>query len=468
MRRAHTVERVRAMESRRMAGLPAGALMQLAAAGLASACASLLPQVYGARILVLAGSGDNGGDALYAGARLSRRGARVTALVHSPNRVHVEALTALRRAGGLVVDDLSAVGPLDLALDGIVGIGGRGGLRADAATVVDELTRRAVPIVAVDVPSGVGVDTGELDGPHVRAAVTVTFGTHKVGLLVPPAAGAAGTVHVVELGLDDTEPAEVEALQATDVAAVLPRPATDDHKYTRGVVGVAAGSDDYTGAGVLAVAGALSGTAGMVRYAGTGRAADLVRAAHPEVVVGTGRVQAWVVGSGSGDSAAEALRRAVDDGVPLVADADALVYVDKPLGVPALLTPHAGELARMLDTERQEVEARPLHYARITAARLQATVLLKGNRTLVVDPDGRVRVTTTGTPELATAGSGDVLAGLCGALLAAPTYDPFLAGSVGAWLHGRAGRLAADSSGTITARDVAGAIPAAIRKLPAT
>jgi hydroxyethylthiazole kinase-like uncharacterized protein yjeF len=203
---------------------------------------------------------------------------------------------------------------------------------------------------------------------------------------------------------------------------------------------------------------AATGSAGQA-----GPAEQLVRAAHPEVVVGAGRVQAWVVGSGGGDEAPDALDAAVADGVPVVVDADALTAVRGPLGVPALLTPHAGELARMLGTEREAVEAEQLRHAREAAERFGAVVLLKGRHTLVAAPDGRVRVTTVGPPWLATAGAGDVLAGLCGALLAAG-LDPFDAGSAGSWLHGAAAALASHG-GPLRAPDVAAALPEACRLL---
>jgi ADP-dependent NAD(P)H-hydrate dehydratase / NAD(P)H-hydrate epimerase len=468
MRRAYTVEQVRAAETALMERLPPGALMQRAAAGLAAVCADLLAAgpggVYGARVVVLAGSGDNGGDALYAGARLARRGARVDAVLVAPDKVHRGGLAALRAGGGRVAPDPGALGGADLLLDGIVGIGGRAGLRGDAADLVKSLP--AGVTVAVDTPSGVDVDTGETPAEHVRAEVTVTFGTHKVGLLVDPAATAAGTVHLVDIGLalpDPAVPPAVEALQAADAAALLPVPATHDHKYSRGVVGVAAGSPEFTGAAVLAVSGAVAGPAGMVRYDGPEPVAALVRSAHPEVVVGPGRVQAWVVGSGGGGEVADALRRVRDAGVPLVVDADALGHLPRPVGVPALLTPHAGELARMLGVGRDDVQAAPLRHAREAADRYAATVLLKGARTLVAEPGGRVRVNPTGTPWLATAGSGDVLAGLCGALLATG-LDPLDAGSLGAWVHGAAATLAS-GGGPVSASGVAAAVPQALARL---
>jgi hydroxyethylthiazole kinase-like uncharacterized protein yjeF len=352
----------------------------------------------------------------------------------------------------------------DVVVDGIVGIGGRPGLRPEAQMAVEAVA--GLPIVAVDTPSGVDVDTGELDGTHVTADVTVTFGTHKIAHLVDPAAAACGAVHLVDIGLDTllhVGSAPVEALQADDVARLVPRPSPHAHKYTRGVVGVRAGSSDYPGAALLSVAGADTGLCGMVRYVGDHAVADRVRAAHPEVV-GGGRVQAWVVGSGSGAGAAGTLAEALADGVPLVIDADALAQVTGPTDVPTVLTPHAGELARMLGVDREDVEARQLHHARRAAERYAATVLLKGRHTLVADPGGRVRVTTTGTPWLATAGAGDVLGGLIGALLAAG-LAPFDAASVGSWLHGAAATLAG-RGGPLVAGDLADAIPDVVRRLP--
>lgn len=441
-----------------MATLPEGALMQRAAAGLAYAVLDLLGNAYGRRVLLLVGSGDNGGDALFAGAMLARRGAVVEAVLLSADRTHGGGLAALRGAGGRVLGDVDLTHRPDVVVDGIVGIGGQGPLREQAAEVVEQL--RDVPFVAVDVPSGVNVDTGEVDGPHVEAAVTVTFGTHKVAHLVDPAAQACGAVHLVDIGLDLPD-ADVTALQADDVARMLPRPDAAAHKYSRGLVGVRAGSEQYPGAGVLCTAGASSGFAGMVRY--DGGAADAVRQAHPEVVAGTGQVQAWVVGSGGGVDAGDALRRCLEDGVPVVVDADALTHLTGPLDVPALLTPHAGELARMLGLDRKDVEAEQLRHAREAAATYGAVVLLKGRHTLVVAPDGRVRVNTVGVPWLATAGSGDVLAGLCGALIAAG-LDPFDAGSVGAWVHGAAA-VHAGGGGPVTAPDIARAVPVVSRML---
>jgi hydroxyethylthiazole kinase-like uncharacterized protein yjeF len=457
MRRAHTVEEVRAAEAALMETLPEGALMQRAAAGLANAVLELLGSAYGRHVVLLVGAGNNGGDALYAGALLARRGVRVSAWLLS-DKPHAGGLEALKRAGGRTVTEAPRTAP-DLVVDGIVGIGGRPGLRPEATSATEAL--HGVPVVAVDVPSGVDVDTGELAGPAVRADVTVTFGTHQVAHLADPAAQLAGVVHLVDLGLD-LPGAAVESLQADDVARLLPRPREDAHKYTRGVVGVRAGSAQYPGAGVLCVAGAASGLCGMVRYvAGAG---EQVLAAHPDVVTAKGRVQAWTVGSGGGVDVATMLAEAQEDGVPIVVDADALALVEGPLAVPAVLTPHAGELSRMTGVSRESIEAAPLRHAREAAQTYDAVVLLKGRHTVVARPDGHVRITSTGVPWLATAGAGDVLAGLIGALLAAG-LEPFDAASVGSWLHGAAATYASQG-GPITAPDVARAIPAVVRDLP--
>ncbi|MDQ0992519.1 NAD(P)H-hydrate dehydratase [Streptomyces sp. V3I7] len=474
MRTAYSVETVRTAERELMARLPDGALMQRAAAGLAAACADILGGVYGSRVVLLVGSGDNGGDALYAGARLARRGAGVTAVLLSPDRTHPGGLAALRRAGGSVVRPEAAEGPIDradLVVDGIVGIGGKGGLRPDAARLAEAAERSRAAVVAVDLPSGVEADTGEVRGDAVRADFTVTFGAYKPALLIDPGREYAGFVRLVDIGLDPYLPDEpdVEALQHADVAALLPVPTAESDKYRRGVVGVAAGSARYPGAAVLAVAGALHGGAGAVRYVGP--AADEVIARFPETLVSdrgprkAGRVQAWATGPGAGDDAATVAEVLAAD-VPVLIDADGLRLADRDAvrerTAPTLMTPHAGEAAALLGVDREQVERARLTSARELAARYGATVLLKGSTTLVAGPDGGpVRVNATGTPWLATAGSGDVLSGLAGSLLASG-LAPRDAGSVAAYLHGLAGRYASDGA-PAAAQDVAAAIPDAWR-----
>jgi hydroxyethylthiazole kinase-like uncharacterized protein yjeF len=472
MRTAYSVETVRAAERDLMARLPEGALMQRAAAGLAAACADLLGRVYGRRVVLLVGSGDNGGDALYAGARLARRGAGVAAVLLAPERAHTGGLDALKRAGGRAVgvdgaDEL--IRRADLVLDGIVGIGGKGGLRPDAARLAEAADTAGVAVVAVDLPSGVDADTGEVRGAAVRADLTVTFGTHKPGLLVDPAREYAGSVRLVDIGLALPGEAELEALQHADVRRLLPVPGGESDKYRRGVVGIAAGSARYPGAAVLAVSGALRGGAGAVRYVGP--AGDAVLARFPETLVSdtgpkhAGRVQAWVVGPGAGDDAT-AVAEVLASDVPVLVDADGLRLADRDAvrarTAPTLMTPHAGEAAALLGVPREEVEGARLASARELAARYGATVLLKGSTTLVADAGGgAVRVNPTGTAWLATAGSGDVLSGLAGSLLASG-LGALDAGSVAAYLHGLAGRFAADGA-PVGAHEVAEAVPAAWR-----
>ncbi|MGW4594376.1 NAD(P)H-hydrate dehydratase [Streptomyces sp. NPDC004457] len=475
MRTAYSVETVRAAERALMARLPEGALMQRAAAGLAAACAELLGRVYGSRVVLLVGSGDNGGDALYAGARLARRGAGVTAVLLTPDRAHGGGLAALRRAGGTVATaDPAAADELvlraDLVVDGIVGIGGRGGLRPDAERLAGVVARSRAVVVAVDLPSGVDADTGEVRGAALRADLTVTFGAYKPGLLVDPAREYAGVVRLVGIGLEPP-PADavLEALQHADVARMLPQPTGESDKYRRGVVGIAAGSARYPGAAVLAVSGALRGGAGAVRYVGP--AGDAVIARFPETLVSdagpakAGRVQAWVVGPGAGDDAAT-VAEVLEADVPVLLDADGLRLADRDAvrgrTAPTLMTPHAGEAAALLGVRREEVETARLAAVRELAAAYRATVLLKGSTTLVAGfAGGPVRVNATGTPWLATAGSGDVLSGLAGSLLAAGLRAAD-AGSVAAYLHGLAGRFAAEGAPT-GAHDVASHIPKAWR-----
>ncbi|MGH3096852.1 MAG: NAD(P)H-hydrate dehydratase [Streptosporangiales bacterium] len=478
MRSAHGVDKVRAAEQALMARLPEGALMQRAAAGLSRCCAAVLGSPYGRRVVLLVGSGDNGGDALYAGARLARRGAGVRAL-RAGSRIHPGGLAALRAAGGSVVDDPSVIDDADLVVDGLVGIGGSGGLREPAATLAARTAVAGAAVVAVDVPSGVDASTGEVAGTAVRADVTVTFGTWKPGLLVDPGAGLAGAVQLVDIGLGADLPApDVEAPQAADVAALLPVPGRETDKYRRGVVGVAAGSERYPGAALLAVGAAVRSGAGMVRYSGPTRVADLVRARWPEVIVqegmpdDTGRVQAWVIGPGldTDETAKERLAQVLRSDVPVLVDADGLSVLPEFVAedglrrsAPTVLTPHAGELARLAGADRTDVESRRLAHASDLAARLRATVLLKGSTTVVSEGEGPARVNPTGSGWLATAGSGDVLSGFLGGLLA-QGLAPLDAASVGAYLHGVAARLAANGA-PISASDLPAKLPEAWRSL---
>ncbi|MBX6750830.1 MAG: NAD(P)H-hydrate dehydratase [Micromonosporaceae bacterium] len=500
MRGVWRVADVRAAEERLMATLPPLTLMRRAAEGLARRCAQLLGDsggVYGRRVALLVGAGNNGGDALFAGALLARRGAAVRALLLAPERTHADGLAELRRSGGGVLavsatpapDALREFAP-DLVIDGIVGIGGRGGLRgpaAEAVAALDALRPRPL-VVAVDVPSGVDVDTGAVDGPAVRADVTVTFGCLKPALAVGPAVPLAGLVDLVDIGLSDPEGEPAAWLpDREDIAAWWPEPGPSSDKYSRGVAGLATGSAGFPGAALLSVAGALAGPAGMVRYAGP-VAVDVVRA-HPSVVISdsvasAGRVQAWLVGSGIGtdDRAVAELKAVLAAPVPVVVDADAITLAGDPAvtdllrkrPAPTVVTPHDREYVRLAG---QPVGPDRLAAARELAERLGVVVLLKGYRTVVAHPDGGAWVNPTGTPMLATAGTGDVLAGLLVSLLAGgvPAERAALAA---AYVHGLAARLAASpirtdddsldgvtSSRPITAQDVARALPIVIGSL---
>ena len=510
MRRAYQVAAVRAAERALMEALPEGTLMRRAAAGLASVCVSLLArcpgQVYGARVVVLVGSGDNGGDALYAGALLARRGAAVTAITAGP-KAHAGGTADLRAAGGRITVDRDTIAGADLIIDGLLGIGGRGGLRepfAGLAAAAEQARQQGATVVAVDLPSGIDADTGAVDGPAVRADVTVTFGAIKPGLLIDPGAGHAGTVELIDIGLHpEGEPAAL-APQRDDIGVLLPRPGPESDKYRRGVVGVLAGSDRYAGAAVLATGGAVRGGAGMVRVVTATVPAVAVRQAWPEAVLtvypddddrdwdligSAGRVQAWAAGPGmgTGPDATARLAAVLGTDVPVLVDADGLTIISQNPGLlaraaPTLITPHAGELSRLVGTDPADVEAHRLEHARDAAEQLGVTVLLKGSTTVVARPGHpTVLVNPTGTPWLATAGTGDVLSGLAGSLLA-QGLEPAWAAAAAAYLHGLAARLAAagtrrpgrwasrpEDAGAhvpeapIGAFDVVGALPAAIR-----
>ncbi|MEV4057918.1 NAD(P)H-hydrate dehydratase [Amycolatopsis sp. NPDC049688] len=469
-----TTERIREAEGRAFAVTPEGELMRRASFGLAVHIADFLEDhtgsVSGRRVVLLVGSGDNGGDALWAGAFLRRRGVAVTAVLLNPAKAHAKGLGALKRAGGRAVsaeDGPQWIAKADVVVDGIIGISGKGALRPDAARLVELVE---APIVAVDLPSGVDPDTGAVDGPAVKAAKTVTFGALKPVHALAPA--HCGEVVLVDIGLELDNP-DLQRLDIVDVAAAWPIPGPEDDKYSQGVVGIAAGSATYPGAAVLASGSAVRATSGLVRYAG--HAADVVRGQWPEIIAtGTvadaGRVQAWAVGPGIGTGAEgrEVLRFVLGQGVPVCADADATTIIAKSPDVldardpdtPLVLTPHAGEYERLMGRKPgpDRVTA-----AREAAKKYDAVVLLKGHCTVIAAPDGRVAVNTPRGAWLATAGSGDVLSGLVGALLAAG-LDPWLAAAAAANVHSLAGAIAAQNAPT-SASGLVHAIPEAIRAI---
>ncbi|MCM3536132.1 bifunctional ADP-dependent NAD(P)H-hydrate dehydratase/NAD(P)H-hydrate epimerase [Cellulosimicrobium funkei] len=542
-------------------------------------------RVTGARAVLLVGSGNNGGDTLHAGAYLARRGVEVLAVL-TGEHAHAGGLAALRDAGGRVEvlvgsPDGAAHGDghddrhrdhldphvadrvagqaarADVVLDGLVGIGARGALRGVAADLVERLAAvldggpaqgpegPGRPwVVAVDAPSGIGVDDGTVPGPVLRADRTVTFGAAKPGLLLPPATHLAGHGAVVDIGLrlgapvPDAPGADapglgapgpgvagpdapapdrgkttpvVRRLEPADVAALWSVPGATDHKYTRGVVGVVAGTPTFPGAAVLVTTAAVRTGPGMVRYGGPDDATRAVLAARPEVVPAAGRVQSWVLGPGvpavpgPGDdpvddggqhervrtalAAATATDATTTDAtttdatttgatperVPAVVDAGALSLLPERCPPSVVLTPHAGELATLLrargdDVARTDVEAEPLRWARRAHDATGATVLLKGSATVVVGPEGAW--SQADAPAwLATAGAGDVLAGILGTLLAAHAErvvrEPGLAArlaAAAAVVHGLAAERA-NPGGPVAALDVADAVPGVVAEL---
>lgn len=522
MRRAHPVEVVRAaerplIEAAERAGDP-DAVMRRAAAGVAHHTAAFLREreggVYGRSVLLLVGAGDNGGDALYAGAVLRERGCRVDAILLDSDRVHGRGLEAYRRAGGRIRTDdwVATAGPKattgstttarrwpDVVVDGVVGLGGSGPLRAPVAGVVAELTRAGVPFVAVDLPSGVDADTGIVHTEHVRASVTVTFGLlRRAHMLASP---VCGRVEVVDIGLDDSAaasganaPPDIGATQGTvaspdrvEIGRAWPVPGPADDKYSQGVVAVRAGSERYPGAAVLCAAAAVAATSGMVRYVGS--ATSAVIAKRPEIVchptvAQAGTAQSWVVGPGTGtdaESVAE-VTAVLTMGRPTVLDADALTCIaEHPVVLrsaraPVLLTPHGGEFDRLTGGWDRSDRAGALrrYVAGLRESGVEATVLLKGRVTLIDDGE-TTHAVDSGASWAATAGSGDVLSGIVGALLAHGMGQ----GGVPAWpaiaaavVHAEAARQSAHRAGKagvpIGASDLLAAIPAAIASLRTT
>ncbi|NMO02408.1 NAD(P)H-hydrate dehydratase [Gordonia sp. TBRC 11910] len=464
-----TAAAVRAAEAATGDLLTSGALMQRAATGVANVVAAHLVSTggcYGRGVGLVVGAGDNGGDALFAGALLARRGVSVCAVLLNPERAHPAGLAALRRSGGRVVERLPAT--MDAVVDGVVGIGGHGPLRESAATVFASVT---APVFAVDLPSGIDADTGVVHDPAVSADVTVTFGVRRNAHLL--AAPHCGRVVLIDIGLGDLDGADLRSWTDDEVGRCWPVPGPADDKYTQGVVGVVAGSPRYPGAGVLCTGAAIHATSGLTRYAGSAGAQVLSR--FPEVVVSespqaAGRVQAWIVGPGFGvdDDALARLRTVLAADVPVLVDADGLTMLAAHPELLAartaatLLTPHAGEFARLAG---QPLGPDRLAAVRDLAQRLGVTVLLKGRGTLIAGPEPSTPVigNDAGSSWAATAGSGDVLAGLAGALLASGR-SPVDAAAMAARVHSVAAAIGADDA-PLGASRLLGAIPAAITRL---
>ncbi|HNV09824.1 MAG TPA: NAD(P)H-hydrate dehydratase [Propionibacteriaceae bacterium] len=414
---------------------PTGDLMGVAARAVARVALGMLPRepAY-SRVLVVVGPGNNGGDGLFAAALLRAAGARVDVWCTTP-AVHPAGLAAAAD-GCRIVDAIPALESLpevDLVVDAVLGIGGRPGLPPDVATFARAVRDCGIDVLAVDIPSGLDADSVNRPLPESFTATrTLTFASAKLAHYSQPGAGRCGAVEVVDIGIESPA-VDRDVVTVADVARWWPFPDASSDKYSRGVVGLDAGSPGYTGAAVLATLGAVHAGAGMVRFSGPDEPAAIVRHLLPSVVVGAGQVQAWVCGSGWGraDGNAERLAARLADGVPVVVDADALTCLPAALPEGSLLTPHAGELARLLGVERAAVEGDPLTHARAAAARFGASVLLKGATQYAVGTDGRTLLAVAGPAWTAQAGSGDVLAGICGTLLAAGV-PALLAGALGA------------------------------------
>lgn len=480
MIRAYSVHDVRAAEESAMQDQAEGELMALAAAGLAQIADLRLGD--GVRVAVLAGAGNNGGDALYAAAHLASAGHNV-AVVQTAASAHQAGLDAAVSAGsvalgwtdGAIPDDVrEALADADLVIDGILGIGGRPGLPAHLSHLQDEFADGAY-VIAVDLPSGCD-PAGLIESNRLVVDETVTFGMLKPVHLLPTTQAACGLLTVIDIGLVDPSSPVAERLTHQDAAHLWPVPGPSDDKYSRGVLGCIAGGEHYTGAAVMAVTAAVTAGAGMVRYVGPDAPTALLRQLVPEAVFGVGRVQAWSIGSGmdlkdASDEQLSTARAAIASDLPVLLDAGGLDLLDGPRRAPTLLTPHAGELLRLArrlhltvdgptgddgELDDDAVRRAPVQIAQVVADHLGVTVLLKGSDTIVVPPAdslSAIRSQCDGPHWLATAGSGDVLAGLAGMLLAAG-LSPLDAGSLAALVHGVAGDCA-NPGGPVRGLDVA-------------
>jgi ADP-dependent NAD(P)H-hydrate dehydratase / NAD(P)H-hydrate epimerase len=479
-------------------GTPVAVLMGRAGAAVARAAAAELGRVAGRPVVALAGKGHNGGDALEALARLARRGAGAEALVTGdPDALDDQGrrcVALVRAAGGRVrAFEAGLAGRLlagaDLVLDGLLGTGSSGAPRGAVAEAIAAVGRGDAPVVAVDIPSGVDGATGEVAGEAVTATVTVTFQAVKPGHVLPPGGDHTGRLEVADIGLP-LPPTGWGVSEAADLAGLVPVPTAEQHKRSRGVLLLVGGSPGMGGAPTLmGLAARRSGT-GLLVLAVPASVVDRVGAAVPEALTvalpesGGGLArnaddacrrwlgEATAIGVGPGLGRADGTQKVVRGLLaaypgPAVVDADALFALGTggPLADrkgPTLLTPHAGEFARLAP----DAAGTRLEQAADQAQRWGVTVLLKGNHTVIADPDGRIAVNPTGVPSLATGGTGDVLTGLAGSLLA-QGLDPFDAGRLGAWVHGRAGALAVDDLGpvSVAAGDVAAHLPGAFREL---
>ena len=476
-------------------GVPSLDLMERAGAGLARVTAAA---AHDGSIRVVVGKGNNGGDGLVAARLLRDEGREADVLAIAPlDELQGDARANLERLPGEAPRPFEAEALMGsgAVVDALLGTGFEGEPREPVAGAIAAINAQDAPVVACDVPSGVNASTGEVEGEAVRAEVTASFHGSKLGLHVMPGAEHAGVVEVVEIGIPRGAPApEGAGLIAERVLELYPPRERSSSKFQSGVVVVVGGSMGLTGAPAMAALSAARSGAGYVQVAVPGpvqpamdmRLLEQMSRGLPdddgahtpdglEVVEEMAeRAGAVVLGPGIGrsDGASEFARRVAQAvKIPLLIDADGLNAHAEALEslagreAPTVLTPHAGELGRLLGVDSEEVERRRLRHVREAAERSGAVVLLKGDDTLVAAPGGPVAVSSGGTPALATAGTGDVLSGLIGALLA-KGLGPFEAAALGTLAHARAGRAAAGRHGVdhVIAGDVIEALPAGLHE----
>jgi NAD(P)H-hydrate epimerase len=503
----YTAAEMRALDAWAIAerGIPSLDLMEAAGDGVATAVSDLEP---GGPVRIVCGKGNNGGDGLVAARRLRELGIEAESLLlWPPTELSEDAVVNYDRllaAGGkareIGPDELhSALAGSATAVDALLGTGFSGTPRAPLEGAIEAINGANCPVVAVDVPSGADASTGVVAGACVRAAVTVTFHAAKLGLWISPAKSFAGRVEVVDIGIpaDVAPPSDAEAtggLIRPGVLGLVPRRASDSTKFSSGSVLVVGGSTGLTGAVCLACDAAMRAGAGWVRAAVpsslnlvfeqkltevmtiplTDDDGSLTAANVDAVLEAAERADAVVLGPGLGRAPgafelARALVTSLD--CPLLVDADGLNALGGRLDLvarrtaPTVLTPHAGELARLLEPESVQVAAQRLEHARRAAAASQATVILKGDDSIVVEADARIAVSPGGSSGLATAGTGDVLSGVIGAFLA-KGLGPFEASCAGVHAHAQAGWVAATQFGadSVIATDVIAALPSALRR----
>ena len=483
--RLYDVAQLREIERQALSAVPAGTLMQEAGAATAALATTLASSDDGP-VLVFAGPGNNGGDALDAAARLCERGYRVSVvLLADPQRLPADASAAYRRA---LASKASFIGLFEvdghwaLAIDGLFGIGLTRAPEGEYRMAVDRINALDCPVLAIDVPSGLDADTGNrVDrGVAVQADHTITFIGDKPGLHTAEGRDHAGHVHVDALGIAASlygEPRAVLCTPALFDQALAARPHAS-HKGSYGDLTVIGGASGMGGAVLLAArTGALAG-AGRV-FAAFAGAVPPLDPVHPELMCRDAHAVdlaegAAVIGPGLGMSrdAADLVARAQARALPQVRDADALNQIAAepllrqprvPRHAPSLLTPHPLEAARLLGIDAAAVQADRLAIARELAGRFNAHVILKGSGSVIASPDGELAINASGNPALATAGSGDVLAGLCGALLA-QHWSMREAALAATWMHGHAADwLVADGIGPIGL--TASELPEAIRSV---